>query len=497
MTTLLRLTIVLGVLCIATAALLIRGEVNQLKRRSREASEEVLVDFVVTVRAMLGEKILRDGMLDGSLLEEMIAAHREKISAVIYDLEKTSVDTSILIYDRQGILVFDSGGKHPVGVSYQEWRDVHYALLGRYGARTTTNPGEPCGTMYVSVPLYHRGEVSGVISAAKPTCTSNRLVADARRQVVLLGTVIFLAAACLGFIALLVLTEPLRKLSRYVRSVRDGNPIGLPTMPPGELRELLRAIEEMRRAIDGTQVTTRYIRAISHEIKSPVTAIRGALEIVQVTDDAAIREKFFANIEQDTGRIIGLVDNLMTLNSLGTYVGGSEDEPFRLSSVIEDVLDRVRSEATVRNISVEVYADGAEDSVVGSQFLARESITNVVRNAISFSPEGGLVEIKVRHRDSKDREAESRHHAHRWVQIEIRDHGPGAPEWALPRIFDQFFSLPRPITGLRSTGLGLAITREAMTIMGGSIRAKNHPEGGFFVSLLFMSDSSDCKRERC
>ena len=494
MTTLLRLTIVLGALCIGTAALVIRGEVNQLKRRSREASEEVLVDFVVTVRTMLGENMWRGDSLDGSLLDEMTAAHRERISATIYDLKKTSIDTSLLIYDKKGTLLFDSGGKHLVGAAYDQWRDVHYALRGGYGARTTTNPGEPCGTMYVSLPLYHRGAVSGVISAAKPTCASNRLVADARRQVVLLGTVIFLAAACLGFIALLVLTEPLRKLSRYVRSVRDGNPIALPAMPPGELRELLQAIEEMRRAVDGTQKTTRYIRAISHEIKSPVTAIRGALEVVQATVDSSVREKFLANMEQDTGRIIGLVDNLMTLNSLAAHGGGPEVESFRLGSILEEVSERVRSEAALKNVSLEVNILNPDERLLGSPFLARESLTNVVRNAISFSPNGAQVEIAVR-RGVGGADVESTV-IPPYVEVHIRDHGPGVPEWALTRIFDQFFSLPRPTTGLRSTGLGLAITQEAMSIMGGWIVAKNLSGGGFFVSLSFRSESSDCKARR-
>src|SRR5262249_12357559 len=98
------------------------------------------------------------------------------------------------------------------------------------------------------------------------------------------------------------------------------------------------------------------------------------------------------------------------------------------------------------------------------------ALSNLVRNAMDFAPPDSTVEIRATAVRSS-------------VEIAVRDHGAGLPDYARTRVFEKFFSLPRPATGKRSTGLGLAFVREVAQLHGGSARLVNHPEGGAVATL--------------
>ena len=101
----------------------------------------------------------------------------------------------------------------------------------------------------------------------------------------------------------------------------------------------------------------------------------------------------------------------------------------------------------------------------GDAFLLQQAILNLLDNAIEFSPDGGEIALSL------TKQAQT-------AMIAIRDHGGGAPDYALPQLFERFYSLPRPATGRKSTGLGLAFVREVARLHGGEADFSNHPEGG-------------------
>jgi two-component system sensor histidine kinase CreC len=107
--------------------------------------------------------------------------------------------------------------------------------------------------------------------------------------------------------------------------------------------------------------------------------------------------------------------------------------------------------------------------VKGEAFLLKQAFLNLVDNAAAFSPEGGTLAVTGR------REGGS-------VTLEVRDQGPGIPDFARERVFEKFYSLQRPDTGRKSSGLGLAIVLEITRLHKGSIRLDNRPEGGLSAS---------------
>jgi two-component system sensor histidine kinase CreC len=109
--------------------------------------------------------------------------------------------------------------------------------------------------------------------------------------------------------------------------------------------------------------------------------------------------------------------------------------------------------------------------VKGERFLLRQAFANLLQNAIDFSPEKGVISISVEAQDGT-------------AIVSISDNGPGIPDYALDKVFTRFYSLCRPDTGKKSSGLGLTFAKEVADLHGGQIRIANRAEGGAEVTLI-------------
>jgi two-component system sensor histidine kinase CreC len=106
----------------------------------------------------------------------------------------------------------------------------------------------------------------------------------------------------------------------------------------------------------------------------------------------------------------------------------------------------------------------------GERFLLRQALANLLQNAIEFTPSGGSIAIRAATGPGG-------------IELAIADTGAGIPEYALPRVFDRFYSLPRPDTGQKSSGLGLSLVREAVRLHGGEVRLAHNPGGGVCATI--------------
>jgi two-component system sensor histidine kinase CreC len=226
----------------------------------------------------------------------------------------------------------------------------------------------------------------------------------------------------------------------------------------------------MRDALAGRNYVADYVQTMTHEVKGPLSAIRGAAELLQEPMPDADRARFVANIARETQRIQELVDRMMELTALESRRSLDRAEPVALRALAAEVAASAAPAALARGVTVEVVAGDADAVVSGDAFLLQRALANLVDNAIDFSPAGGRVAIDVvRHARSAD--------------LVVRDDGPGIPEFAAGRVFEKFYSLARPSTAKRSTGLGLSFVKEIVELHRGRATLRNHPAGGAVATL--------------
>ena len=300
---------------VALAALLLaRVFVAEVKPGVRQAMEDTLVDSANVLAELATDDFVAGRMNDGRFAQRVRSLQGRDFGADIWGFDKRVAATRIYVTDARGIVVFDSAGKD-VGKDYSRWNDVYLTLRGRYGARSTrSDPADETSTvMHVSAPLRSEdGRIIGVLTVAKPNRALAPFIARSQSVVMRWGWVLMGVALAIGLLMAWWLARQLGALRRYAHAVTAGERAP-PPQAAGEFGELGQALETMRARLEGKQYVEQYVHSLTHEMKSPLAAIRGSAELLEESDDgrpmeAADRARFATNIRTQSERLAAMID---------------------------------------------------------------------------------------------------------------------------------------------------------------------------------------------
>ena len=435
---------------------------KRVERQYLEAAEESMVD----VAQLLAARLEAESFDIAGLRREWDAARKREFSAKIYDLTKTTLDMNLYVTDERGIVVFDSDGGLAEGQDFRARRDVALTLAGQYGARSThLDPNDPdSSVMFVAAPIRRDGRIVGVVSVSKAQRSLFLFRDETRLWIRTVGLIYFGAVAVGAYLVVTLFSRPIRRLTAYAQAVARGERVVPPRGGSGEAATLARAFEEMRDALENRAYVENYVQTVTHEMKSPVAAIRGAAELLHEDMPAERREKFVANIQAEARRLQNIIDRLLALSALESRKKLDHPEAIPLADLAHAVCSELQPAAEARGLRLDLACDG-QPEVLGESFLLESALHNLLQNAIDFSPEGGAIRICV----ASDAAAQN-------AEITVEDDGPGIPDYALPRLFERFYSLARPGSGRKSSGLGLCFVREAAALHRGSIHVENRAD---------------------
>ncbi|MBB2493877.1 two-component system sensor histidine kinase CreC [Aquipseudomonas ullengensis] len=446
---------------------------DEIRPGVRQSTEETLVDT-----ANLLAEILRDDLKSGRLaqgrLPELLKAYGQRQpQAQIWGVEKSAVNHRIYVTDAKGIVLLDSSGV-ALGQDYSRWNDVYRTLRGEYGARSTREDpqDEDSSVMYVAAPIKDGQQIIGVVSVAKPNRSLQPYIERSQTRLTWLGTGLIALGLLVGGLLSWWLSGSLRKLTRYAQAVSQGQRAELPTLRGGELAQLAEAVQKMRTELEGKDYVEQYVHTLTHELKSPLAAIRGAAELLEGEMPAEQRQRFVANIASEGARLQQLIERLLNLALVEQRQGLEEQVPVPLRELVDEALhsQAVRIEAAGLQIdnSVEPHL-----SALGERFLLRQALANLLDNALDFTPPGGLLRFAAQLDGAQ-------------LELSLYNQGPAIPDYALARLTERFYSLPRPSSGRKSTGLGLNFVQEVAGLHGGALQVGN-VAGGVRVSLTLPS----------
>ena len=465
-------------LIVAVAALLLVNVfVQQVKPGVRQAMEDTLADTANVLAELASDDLLAGRITTGRFAARIRSMGQREIGGRIWGQVKHAPSYRITVTDARGVVVYDSAGRD-VGRDKSRWNDVHRTLRGEYGARSTRDDpdDEMSSVMYVAAPIRDaQGRIAGVLTVSKPNRSIQPFIERSQDVILRWGWVLLGSALLVGLLVAWWLSRQLAGLRRYADAVSAGQRASLPARgiekPAGEFADLGRALESMRRQLDGKQYVEQYVHSLTHELKSPLAAIRAAAELLEAPLPDADRARFAASIGSQSRRMATMVDKLLALAEVEHRQRIERPEAVDMATLAREVVDDAASHAQARRVRVEVDADNGMPLLPGDPFLLRRMLANLVDNAIDFSPADGMVEVRLQVRGDA-------------LSIEVADRGPGIPDYALERVFERFYSLPRPEGGNRSSGLGLNFVAEIAQLHGGQARLENREAGGAMATVM-------------
>jgi PAS domain S-box-containing protein len=243
----------------------------------------------------------------------------------------------------------------------------------------------------------------------------------------------------------------------------NGNIVGIVIV----LRDVTR-----EREID--QMKSDFISSVSHELRSPLTSIRAYTEsILQEPDmNRQTCEEFLKIIDEESERLARLIDSILEISRIESGRKEINLTEFDIVSVVKRVLSAMRPLAEKKRVKLESSIADGLDLIVADEGRIESVITNLVNNAIKFTPDGGCVGFSVQQQ-------------HDQVRISVSDTGVGIPKESLGKIFDRFYRVHRAGSRVQGTGLGLTIVREIVAMHGGRIEVESEEgRGSSFTVVL-------------
>ena len=453
----------------------IRIFVQEVKPGVRRATEGTLVDTATLLAQFARQDMLLDNVASGQLAQAFASLNLRPIGANIEGIRKDRNEYRVYLTDANGRVVFDSSGK-AVGQDYSRWNDVWLTLRGEYGARSTrTNPAdEQSSVMYVAAPVVAENKIIGVLSVGKPNISMAPVIKRSERKILLAGGVLLGIALLIGLGFVWWINRSIGKLVDYAERVAEGQVVALPAMGSSELHDLARALESMRLKLDGKAYIEQYVHTMTHELKSPLAAITGAAELLRESPPPATAQRFIVNIEQQSARIRQLVDKMLVQARLESRVD-LQFSPLDISHILKQTFSAKEAQAVSRGICLQLKnADSA--ILTGDGLLLSQALTNLIDNALDFTPLGGAVILSGERYEGE-------------YLITVEDNGSGIPDYAQEKIFDRFYSLPRA-DNPKSTGLGLNFVREVAAIHRGRISLENRLSQGVIAYLTLPLDAA-------
>ena len=477
MNTFLKLSIFYLLLLVITVSVVLNFFYKEIKPSIRQASEETMIDNANLLAEFVAPYFL-DGDPDFSELYDIHGLFKQrKPNAQIWSYLKNQTNLEFYITDERGFVLFHSTDKNLIDRDFSLWRDVAYTLKGKYGARTTrADPdNERSSGIHIAAPILIDGEIFGVLTVIQPHLGVEPFIGPAEKKVVFIGVIALSALMIIGLLLIFRFNGMLSQLTNYVDRVRKGEEVEKLHFSDTGFNELADTLHKMREELDGKEYVDQYIHTLTHELKTPLSAISASAQILESDLNDEDKQHFLQNIEAEVDRLKNLIERLLLLAS----IENKQKPQFKIVNLEKIVSEEVKALTpllTQKNISVKINKPEVfNPEISGDDFLLRTAIKNLIDNAIDFSYQDTELTIELA--------SNSRN-----FTFAILNQGELIPDYAFERLFDKFFSRPRQSSGRKSSGLGLCLVKEIAHLHNGDIQLTNFADDntqGVKAELIF------------
>ncbi|WP_082292341.1 two-component system sensor histidine kinase CreC [Leptospira noguchii] len=446
---------------------------ESIRPRYMEAVEESLNDTAHLLASLLERELSQTNDSLEKISERvffpiMRTTTQKDLNSKIFEITKKKVDLQLYVTNERGIVIYDSE-KLKKGQDYSKKNDVYLTLQGKYGARSSLLFGSEKG-LFIAAPIRNSGKIIGVLTVIKPKKSLIPFIESTRKKFWNLSLYVALSIIILFISILYFLFSPIRKLSEYVSALRFQKRIPFPKISVPEIRGLGEEMDRLFRELAGKEYVENYIQSMTHEIKSPLSSLLASCELIIENPDRL--ESLISNIQLEGKRIQTILEKLLELSSLENQSQLEKTPNLNLQDIVQETVVSSISEAVRKKIKLKELTETVY--VEGNSFFLGMALRNLVQNALDFSNSDSEITVRCGKENG-------------FPFLEVEDSGPGIPSYALERIFEKFYSLPRPDTGRKSSGLGLAFVREIAKLHDADLEVKNGTSIGVVARICFKT----------
>lgn len=270
--------------------------------------------------------------------------------------------------------------------------------------------------------------------------------------------------------------DPIKKLRKAMKKVADGDfKVHLDTNSfLQEIREIYTGFNLMVRELDATEILqSDFVSNVSHEFKTPINAIEGYATLLQDCDNFTEQQKEYVDkINFNTRRLSTLVGNILLLSKIENQSISTGQVRFRLDEQIRQSIVMLEPQWVEKEIEFDVEMNPVQ--CIGNESILHHVWDNLIGNAIKFSPQGGMVRIRLTEKNAK-------------IFFTVEDNGPGISEDAQKYIFDKFYQTDSSHKE-EGNGLGLALVKRILDLSDGEVYVENIPEGGCRFTVMLKKN---------
>ncbi len=465
----------------------------------------LILSFITVIILCLIVVAVTLSVQSGDLMGRVAAARLTDLSAPLYiqarnflrsqdtldqgwpNIEEQATATGLRIFlcDNEGAVVKQtSNGDNMTALPQSIFSSRRFGLAGRILRGSFQGQD---GKTYIyaayslaNIPKFQESNADWLVIAGSPAVTP-ALVSELLRSFLLAGLVALIVSIVIAVFFARSVYEPIGRVKKASAEMAQGKyDQEVPVEGPREVKELAVSFNEMSKQVKNSEQTLRdFVADVSHELRTPLTSISGFAQAIRdgTAQNKESIEKSAGIIEEESKRMIRLVNNLLELSRLESGQLEMKKEPVDLEEVIQQCLEVFAMRAEEKGISLIADIDHLPQ-VMGDIDRLEQVFNNLLDNAIKHTPEGGSVTIRGHHDDA------------RMVEISVTDSGPGIAREKQPRIFERFSHDEEP--GSRpGTGLGLAISRRIVLSHGGEIEVRSEPGKGaeLIVRLPVIDDT--------
>ena len=487
---------------------------SYVKPTVQQVIEDTLLDTSKLLAASLQQPLQSKELYDADYQNQLDTAFIDTLANnnvtrpdIQYD-EKTYSSFRIYVTDKQGMVIYDSfrAPNNAEGQDYSRWNDVYLTLKGQYGARSTTRDhNQRDGTvMYVAQPIKDdTGNVIGIVSVGKPVASVLPYLDNTRKRMLITALLISIVALILAGLVAWWLKQSISLVTQYTRVLAEDTK--KPYFYLGhELNSLTDTIETMKHRLENRGYVNDYVHTLTHELKSPLTAIRASSELLEDDGlDEDDRQMLIQTVGEQSIKMQQLIDRLLLLAKVEQPTFRLNRQASPLLPILQSLVNQSSAKLQQQNLMpINIYLNNkpftattsispdllSKTTVYADSFWLVQALQNILDNAISFAANSVSIHIYT------DIHADIHTTAPNSVTIDIFNDGKLLPDYAVAKVFDRYFSLSHQsiakqnqsdqisaqelshassTTLKKGTGLGLTLVKQVIEHHGGQVAISN------------------------